>query len=131
MKFLIFIITISALAMGITIGCKAKKEAAVATVNTAETKEHTYRLIISFISKGTGVDRNKVESFLTYVESHAKKPLYEKIQWGREGEMDFCLQLNELNKDEQILFIEKLIEQMKGSDRVFITENQACTHIKR
>lgn len=131
MKFLFFIITVSALAMGITIGCKAKKEAVAATVITTETKEHIYRVIVSFISKGTGVDRNKVESFLTYVESHSKKPLYEKIQWGREGEMDFCLQLNELNKDEQVVFIEKLKEQMKGSDRVFITENQACMHKKR
>lgn len=137
MKQLFFLIAIFSLAIS-TVSCKAKKEATTTTSETTptttamtETKEHTYRFIISFISKGTGVDRNNVEALLKYVEAQPKKPEYEKIQWGREGEMDFCFQLNELKKDEQAKFIKDVKNQMAGSDRVFMTENMACTHQRR
>ena len=116
-----------------TICCKSKKETTTSSSSLTETKavEQTYRIIVSFISKGTGVDRPKAESFLKYVETHPKKPAYDKIQWGREGEMDFCFLLKELDKKETATFIETIKTQMKGSDMVFVTENTVAPHKKR
>lgn len=133
MKYFILLSAFAGLLIS-TVCCKSKKETTTSSSSSlTETKavEQTYRIIVSFISKGTGVDRPKVESFLKYVETHPKKPVYEKIQWGREGEMDFCFLLTELNKSEAATFIETIKTEMKSSDMVFVTENTVAPHKKR
>ena len=132
MKQLCFYIAIISLLIS-TISCKTKKETTKSSTQTesSNANTHTYRLIVSFISKGTGVDRAKVEALLKQVESNSNKLVYEKVQWGREGETDFCFQLGNLKKTEQITFINEIKKQMTGSDMVFITENAPCTHIRK
>ena len=129
MKQLCFYITIISLLIS-TMSCKTKKETIKSATQTesSTTNTHTYPLIVSFISKGAGVDRPKVEALLKLIESKTNKPLYEKIQWGREGETDFCFQLENLKKTEQLTFINDAKNLMNGSDMVFITENTVCTH---
>jgi len=121
-----------------TMACKSHKNASTsgsaASASTQNTEtgntssEQTYRIIVSFTSKGAGTSTEKREAFLKYVESHPKKPAYKEVLWGREGETDYCLNLSELSKKEQLTFVEEVKKLMAGSDRVIITENAVSQH---
>lgn len=80
------------------VSCKSKQVAASTT--PTEVREgiegQTYRVIISFMSKGAGTNSDQKTAILTYIEKHSKKPVSKKVLWGREGETDYCLTLKEL-----------------------------------
>ena len=132
MKKIFFLAAIVSLAC---ISCKAKKEAvsttestATAVVNTTDAPV-TYRLIVSFISKGAGTDSEKRTAFLAYVDSHPKKPVYKTVNWGREGETDYCFNLSEFpSKKESVAFIEDVKKIAAGSDMMNVSENAECLH---
>lgn len=132
MKKLFFLASLVSLAC---ISCKAKKESMKSTetapaslTNTPESPI-TYRLIVSFISKGAGTDSEKRTAFLAYVASHPKKPAYKTVIWGREGEADYCFNLSEFSsKKELISFIEDIKKIAAGTDMVHISENTECQH---
>lgn len=98
------------------------------TETGSTSSEQSYRIIVSFTSKGAGTSAEKREAFLKYVESHPKKPAYKEVLWGREGETDYCLTLSELSKKEQVTFVEEVKKAMAGSDQVIITENAVSQH---
>lgn len=132
MKKLFFLASLVSLAC---ISCKAKKEGGKSSENTAATASNTantpvtYRLIVSFISKGAGTDSEKRTAFIAYVNNHPKKPAYKTVTWGREGEADYCFNLSELtSKKELITFIEDIRKIAAGSDMLTITENAECQH---
>ena len=133
MKQLFFLASLISLAC---ISCKSKKETAKSTESTAavattQTPESTitYRLLVSFTSKGAGTDNEKRTAFLAYVDAHVKKPAYKTINWGREGETDYCFNLSELSaKKDMIAFIEEVKKIASGSDRIIIAENAECQH---
>lgn len=85
------------------------------------------RLVISFISKGGGIDRDAKKNVLAYIENynktHSLTLVYETVRWGREGEVDFCFALEELKKRQQVKFIDGLKTLVQKSDRVRISEN--------
>lgn len=115
-----------------SVSCKSKKE--TTTKNTANTneKEVKYRLIVSFISKGAGTDNTKRTAFIEYVNSHPKKPKFETINWGREGETDYCFNLKELTtKKEMVVFIEKVKSISGGSDMMQLFEDSESMHKAR
>lgn len=89
------------------------------------TKEVTvkYRVVVSFVSIGSGIDGNRFDAITNFVNKHAKKPAYDIIQKGREGERDYCFHLKEMNKDEQKAFIDELRKMAQGSDIIHINEN--------
>ena len=84
-------------------------------------------LYISFISKGSGIDREAKQNVISYIENynkvHSLSITYETIRWGREGEVDFCFSLSELKKSKQNKFIQDLRELVKNKESVSITEN--------
>ncbi len=82
-----------------------------------------YRVVASFISHASGIDAQKFDAIENFAKSHAKKPAYDLLAWGREGERDLCFHLKEFNKDEQKVFVDELKKLAQGSDRVFINEN--------
>ncbi|MES2762501.1 MAG: hypothetical protein V4677_09845 [Bacteroidota bacterium] len=133
MKQLFFLASLVSLAC---ISCKSKKEAAkteatpVATAaTTAPDAPVTYRLLVSFTSKGAGTDGEKRTAFLAYVNVHPKKPAYKTVTWGREGETDYCFTLTELpGKKDMIEFIENVKKATAGSDRIIVSENAECQH---
>ena len=51
---------------------------------------------------------------------------YETTNWGREGEVDYCLKLAELDKKKQELFITEIKEILKNSALVRFKENTLC-----
>jgi hypothetical protein len=133
MKQLFFLASLISLAC---ISCKSKKEAAktettpvAASTTTTPDAPITYRLLVSFISKGAGTDGEKRTAFLAYVDSHPKKPAYKTVIWGREGETDYCFDLTELiAKKDLIEFIENVKKITAGSDRIILSENAECQH---
>lgn len=135
MKKIFFLASLISLAC---ISCKSKKEAVKTTENTASATTNTvdtpitYRLIVSFISKGAGTDSEKRTAFLAYVDGHKLKPAYKTVRWGREGETDYCFDLSELTaKKDLIGFIEEVKKIGAGSDMMNISENAECTHIRK
>ena len=132
MKKIFFLASLVSLAC---LSCKSKKEAVATTENTATVVPNTsdapvtYRLIVSFISKGAGTDGEKRTAFLAYVNAHPKKPVYKTVVWGREGEADYCFNLSEFpSKKELITFIEDVKKIAAGSDMMNISENAECPH---
>lgn len=94
----------------------------------------TYRLIVSFISKGTGTDKTAVELVENYISDFNKANnvtlVVERYSWGREGEKDYCLPLTELTSEKQVAFIQNLKDLVENSVRVFVKENEICRHKK-
>ena len=90
------------------------------------------RLVIVFYSIGEGSEFPIFNAFEDSIGSYSQKIGktidYMKTSWGREGETDFCLKLNELSQTEQEDFISKTRLQLKIAKWVHIYENQACKH---
>jgi hypothetical protein len=82
------------------------------------------RLVVSFWSVASGIDGPKYDEIEAFIKNHPKKPSYEVIPMGREGERDICMSLKEMNKDEIKTFIDDLNKMAKTSDRVKVMENQ-------
>jgi len=139
-----FILISFLLITSISIGCKAKKEAK--SINSSSTSEASsvgiktlvedekttqFRLIISFISKGAGVDSKLNAAITAYASAHPKKPSSKIIYWGREGENDICFSLKELTKTEQSEFIAEIKKIVGASDMALLSENTKSIHVGR
>lgn len=94
----------------------------VAVTGQSATK---YRLIVTFTSKGEGIDSKAQEKFMNLLANHPKKPSFQEKSWGREGEKDYLLTLKELNSDEQKVFVADVKKLVSNSDMIFIKENEA------
>ena len=81
------------------------------------------RLAVSFYSIGSGINGAKYDEVKSYIDKHAGKPGYELIPMGREGEVDICLSLKEMNNSEQKEFIKEIKKLTEGADRVRVSEN--------
>lgn len=137
MKNIFILAAIASMSLA-SVACKSQKNSSTSgsatsssstnTETSTSSSEQTYRMIVSFTSKGAGTSAEKREAFLKYVESHPKKPAYKEVLWGREGETDYCLTLSELSKKEQLTFVEEVKKAMAGSDQVIITENAVSQH---
>ena len=88
------------------------------------------RLVIMFYSIGQGSEYLLSNAFEDSIGSYSvkfgKNIDYKKTLWGREGEIDFCLKLNELTKAEQAEFIVLARTQLKSAKWVNIFENYPC-----
>ncbi|GAB4207185.1 MAG: hypothetical protein Fur0023_17740 [Bacteroidia bacterium] len=87
------------------------------------TKKLKFALIISFTSHASGIDGEKYDAIINYINNHPKKPKYKQYFWGREGERDICMNLKEFKKSERKAFIEEIKKLAQGSDRVFVNTN--------
>lgn len=94
-----------------------------------------YRLSVSFYSIGSGIDGEwmlKFEESIGTYSQHINKTIdYERANWGREGETDFCLRLTELTPAQQSDFIAKTKDLLKTAKWVNIFENQPCRHKRK
>jgi hypothetical protein len=125
--------------------CKgSKKTASTQTVvknesqNTANNQasdpnKKVYRFTISFISKGAGIDfqiKQKYDAFITDFETRNNiKVALSKAPWGREGEVDYCFDLAELNKEMIDKFINESKALLSASQRINTGENTNCRGI--
>ena len=104
---------------------------------TANAKEgDAYSLIVSFFSIGEGIDGKAKAAFLDYIttfeHNEMTKISYEEVHWGREGEVDYCMQLQELYATQQVRFVAGLKELFKDKKLVKLEQNSPCLHkVKR
>lgn len=85
-----------------------------------------YRVTISFISRGEGIDNKTLESTEAWIKNQPKSPAFVKTRWGREGEINLCLKLNELSTREQEIFVRDLRTQLTDKQLVLIAEYAEC-----
>lgn len=92
----------------------------------------TYDMIISFISKASGIDRElkpKIdEAIASFNTKHNLEIKKNAIGWGREGETDYNLILKNLSTSQKKEFISSIEEIVASSDMVHITFNQKSVH---
>lgn len=123
----LFLITI--VAAVITSHCNAQKNqtkpqpATTPVSQNPPTKKLKFALIISFTSHSSGIDGQKYDAIINYINNHPKKPKYKQYFWGREGERDICMNLKEFKKSQRKAFIEEIKKLAEGSDRVFVNTN--------
>lgn len=118
---------------------KVVKLAEPAAVNIADVKQENksnsntpelYSLVVSFYSIGAGIDAPVAREFDYYVrdfqEQHADNFYAERVPWGREGEVDYCIQFPTLNKERAREFVSKATEITANSKMVHMNENAEC-----
>ncbi|HRG58161.1 MAG TPA: hypothetical protein PK323_04340 [Bacteroidia bacterium] len=136
-----YLLLIIPIALG-SFNCKGSKKAtkndAMVKSETSENKSNQgkesnqliFRFTVSFISKGAGTDyqmKQKYDAFITDFETRNKvKLLLSKASWGREGEVDYCFDMKELNKEITEKFIAESKAVLSASDRINIGENTNC-----
>ncbi len=117
--------TITTILMSIillTSACSAEKKAAKKEAARLAETNVNYPLVVEFISIGAGIDNKALETLKTMSNS-PKKLKYVNHTFGREGEIDFCYLLKELNDKEKAKFITDVKEAFKGNNLVILHEN--------
>ena len=92
----------------------------------------TFDVIISFISKGEGIDndlKTKIdEGISAFNTKHKLKVNPTSLSWGREGETDYNFLLKNLSTSQKKEFISSMEEIVGSSDMAHITFNQKSVH---
>ncbi|MCU0524477.1 MAG: hypothetical protein MUF72_06590 [Elainella sp. Prado103] len=89
-----------------------------------------HRLVVSFRSECCGTDRAAIERIDRFIaefeQAHHSQINFEKSVWGREGEFDYCFDLNQISETVTLAFITGIYEQAQASRLVNVTENGTC-----
>ena len=94
-------------------------------------QENTIKnLVVSFYSIGSGIDYKSAEKFEQFLNTFAlengSKPVYEKIGWGREGEIDYCIALEGWKYSDATSFVEAAKGNAGASKNMHFTVNGTC-----
>lgn len=108
----------------------SKKSTREKTLNETEVVAKNYQFTVSFISIGSGTDanaRNSFDKFVTnFEQKNNTKLAFVKVQWGREGEMDYCFDMNIMSLPQQEKFIAESKALLKNSKLVRYERNAIC-----
>lgn len=100
------------------------------SVSSSLLPDSVYRFTVSFISIGSGIDHQAREEFMVFIKQFSEQNSVtirtEKSSWGREGESDYCMKLEELTSEQQEKFITATKDILKNSKRVRYRENSTC-----
>jgi hypothetical protein len=111
-----------------------KDEEVLITDESAQDANQRYSLTVSFYSIGEGTDAKIQEAYNIFIDGFQKernvKISYEMNAWGREGEMDYCFRLTEMDERGRADFIKQSKALLQKSNLVHVTENGIC-HPKR
>lgn len=103
-------------------GCKPKE--------TVAGQQTVYHLVVSFYSIGAGINapaHTALKNLITEFTEERKLPVHvEKKPWGREGEVDYCIDLKDLTQKDRQEFINKAKQYLGSEKWVRIKENTAC-----
>jgi len=93
-----------------------------------------YSVVVSFYSKGEGIDEKAFAVYNTFLDGFEKQHNinlnYVRTPWGREGEVDYCIQLNNMDSGKQSNFLMQTKEILFQSQLVHILENAPCKHMQ-
>ncbi len=88
------------------------------------------KLSVSFFSKGSGIDLKKRGDFDLYLKEFEKRERLslevEQIKWGREGEVDYCIELKPLSKNKRKRFIAGTNLLLGNAALVHVSQTDAC-----
>lgn len=111
------------------VSCKSTNESEPKhKIEEVQPTESNARFIVSFISKGSSIDFKSREKLVAYLDSN--KIVYNKVSWGREGEMDYCLALSDSNEETKAKLIEEIKTLLESSDLIRYKENTPCRESK-
>jgi hypothetical protein len=101
---------------------------------TAASSQSYTDLVISFYSIGGGINGKALKTIENFIVEYSKKinksiP-YNKISWGREGEVDFCISLAQLQDEEKKTFVDETRHLAAQFDLVHFFENHPCRELK-
>lgn len=100
--------------------------------NTSANEEGVYDIIISFASKGTGINRDvkqKLDDALTLFSQNNEITLnIEKYGWGREGEIDYLFLTKNLSTKQTKELKAKVKEVIGDTEMIFISYDSKCVH---
>lgn len=117
--------------------CKNRQNTAHAMPSSEPLQEefklpNSYSLVLSFYSIGSGSDWEvigEMDAFLdAYRKSGKSQPEVERIPWGREGEVDFCIQTGKMNPADSESFRKSVLEIARKAKFVHINENAVCRY---
>jgi hypothetical protein len=86
--------------------------------------DDTARLMVSFISKGFGIDTKSKNHFDVWLS--ARNESYTANPWGREGEVSYCFPLKNKSAAEQEAFIRDVKNELTNRDLIVFNENIPC-----
>ncbi len=107
------------------LGCKVTSNSDQAEEGIAEDK---YTLVVSFYSPGDGIDYENLNKYNDFLEKNYPNVSYEKIPWGKEGEVDYCIALRAMKSAKRKKFIEDSKTILKSSSKINFYENADCRH---
>lgn len=100
--------------------------------NTPSNEPGVYDIIVSFASKGTGINRDvkkKLDDALTLFGQNNEVTLnIEKYGWGREGEVDYLFLIKNLSTKQQKDLKAKVKEVIGDTEMIFISYDSKCVH---
>ena len=88
-------------------------------------------LVVTFFSKGAGIDRNTYAEFTNFLTDQHPDLDYSESTHGREGETDFCFDLSSFKKDDKNKFLTEAKAILSKSEIVRIQENSPCIDKKK
>lgn len=98
-------------------------------IETPAKDDKVYSVLIAFFSIGAGIDFDKkaeMDGYLEQLENDKVNFSVEKVAWGREGEVDYCVDLSKLKDAEQKRIIEKIQAIAKKSSWIDVKLNKEC-----
>lgn len=130
MRFLYIILSISTLFACNNVKKVNQNGATDSIISNSTNSNGKYRFIVSFISIGSGIDlksKQMLNEFITnYEQSNNVKITFNSTNWGKEGEVDYCFLLLELNSKKQEKFIAEAKDILKNCLLVRYKENDSC-----
>lgn len=101
--------------------------------NPSETSpkvEKASTLLVSFYSIGGGIDVKNAQSFDNFISAYktesGKSIAYDRVPWGREGELDYCVSFSDLNAQETKQFIDASEKKIQDCKMVHFKINGEC-----
>ncbi|NEP86195.1 MAG: hypothetical protein F6K18_04815 [Okeania sp. SIO2C2] len=82
--------------------------------------------VVSFISIGSGIDRDTAQKFENFLSTKYPDISYEANPAGYEGERDYCFDLSNLPEEQQAAFRKESRQILQKSKLVQISEQENC-----
>ena len=89
--------------------------------------DQSFSLVVTFFSKGDGVDRKNFGEFKNLLAEKYSKLEYTETKYGREGETIFCFDLSIFKEKNREEFIEETKLILLKSTSVRLEENIPCS----
>lgn len=102
-----------------------EKPAEVTNPVEAAPDSNVVRLVVSFISKGEGIDYKTKEEFEKWLAMR-EKFTYETTNWGREGEVNYCFRMTGISTREQDIFVRDVRTFLTDKSLVLVSEYEKC-----